>query len=213
MSSGNLTPTAVDGSRLMVWERRTQWWLTGFAVALLVGYAWLVLDTSLSPRGRMTIDVLLATMSTVSYGDRYPVTAEGRIVGATLMVAGIASLGVVTASIASVFLENLRTDEEVETMVGAIEEVAEEAAGRGDAGSGTGRAAGDQCPAGCVGARRAPLKTVSAAWTMLSDGVVTVAVPPVKSSLCQRDCARTPRAPGLRLVRTCISSSSRLAGP
>ena len=227
MSSGNLTPTAVDGSRLMVWERRTQWWLTGFAVAFLVGYAWLVLETSLSPRGRMTIDVLLnvtwvmfgldylvrqcfaerkwrffrqnlldlstlllsmfrqlralrlltmievlhggcttrcaagwgctcpqvalvgvvaslavldaernapdaitsfgdavwwtvATMSTVSSGDRYPVTAEGRTVGATLMVAGIASLGVVTASIASVFLENLRTDEEVETMVGAI---------------------------------------------------------------------------------------------
>ncbi len=50
----------------------------------------------------------LATISTVGYGDRYPVTFEGRLVAASLMVAGIALLGVVTASIASWFVENLR---------------------------------------------------------------------------------------------------------
>jgi voltage-gated potassium channel len=50
----------------------------------------------------------LTTISTVGYGDRYPVTLEGRIVAASLMVAGIALLGVVTASIASWFVENLR---------------------------------------------------------------------------------------------------------
>jgi voltage-gated potassium channel len=50
----------------------------------------------------------LTTVSTVGYGDRYPVTFEGRLVAATLMVAGIALLGVVTASIASWFVENLR---------------------------------------------------------------------------------------------------------
>jgi voltage-gated potassium channel len=50
----------------------------------------------------------LTTISTVGYGDRYPVTFEGRLVAATLMVAGIALLGVVTASIASWFVENLR---------------------------------------------------------------------------------------------------------
>lgn len=50
----------------------------------------------------------LTTISTVGYGDRYPVTVEGRIVAASLMVAGIALLGVVTASIASWFVENLR---------------------------------------------------------------------------------------------------------
>ncbi len=50
----------------------------------------------------------LTTISTVGYGDRYPVTAEGRIAAAALMVAGIALLGVVTASIASWFVENLR---------------------------------------------------------------------------------------------------------
>ena len=44
----------------------------------------------------------ITTISTVGYGDRYPVTVEGRLVAATLMVAGIALLGVVTASIARV---------------------------------------------------------------------------------------------------------------
>ncbi|GAA3218625.1 potassium channel family protein [Pseudonocardia petroleophila] len=50
----------------------------------------------------------LTTISTVGYGDRYPVTFEGRVVAGSLMVAGIALLGVVTASIASWFVENLR---------------------------------------------------------------------------------------------------------
>jgi voltage-gated potassium channel len=50
----------------------------------------------------------ITTVSTVGYGDRYPVTLEGRLVAAALMVAGIALLGVVTASIASWFVENLR---------------------------------------------------------------------------------------------------------
>lgn len=50
----------------------------------------------------------ITTISTVGYGDRYPVTLEGRLVAASLMVAGIALLGVVTASLASWFVENLR---------------------------------------------------------------------------------------------------------
>jgi voltage-gated potassium channel len=50
----------------------------------------------------------LTTISTVGYGDRYPLTLEGRLVAASLMVAGIALLGVVTASIASWFVETLR---------------------------------------------------------------------------------------------------------
>jgi voltage-gated potassium channel len=54
----------------------------------------------------------ITTISTVGYGDRYPVTVEGRIVAATLMVAGIALLGVVTASIASWFVANLRASSE-----------------------------------------------------------------------------------------------------
>ncbi|MGD9527784.1 potassium channel family protein [Pseudonocardia sp.] len=82
--------------------------LVGFASALAV------LDAERSaPDSSITTfgDALwwtITTISTVGYGDRYPVTAEGRVVAATLMVTGVALLGVVTASIASWFVENLR---------------------------------------------------------------------------------------------------------
>jgi voltage-gated potassium channel len=68
----------------------------------------------------------LTTISTVGYGDRYPVTVEGRVVAAALMVAGIALLGVVTASIASWFVDNLRRAGE--QVAEDVEEVAEDVA-------------------------------------------------------------------------------------
>jgi voltage-gated potassium channel len=43
----------------------------------------------------------LSTVTTVGNGDVYPVTAEGRVIGGVLMVVGIASMGAVTAAIAS----------------------------------------------------------------------------------------------------------------
>ncbi len=50
---------------------------------------------------------VLTTITTVGYGDRYPVTTEGRLVAAALMLAGIAVLGTVTAAIATWFLERV----------------------------------------------------------------------------------------------------------
>ncbi|WP_222193383.1 potassium channel family protein [Modestobacter italicus] len=46
----------------------------------------------------------LTTITTVGYGDEYPVTTEGRLVAGLLMVGGIALLGVVTAAVASWFV-------------------------------------------------------------------------------------------------------------
>jgi voltage-gated potassium channel len=46
----------------------------------------------------------LTTITTVGYGDEYPVTEEGRLVAVLLMVGGIALLGVVTAAVASWFV-------------------------------------------------------------------------------------------------------------
>ncbi len=65
----------------------------------------------------------ITTISTVGYGDRYPVTFEGRLIAASLMVAGIALLGVVTASIAAWFVESLRAsrDEAVEQVESDID--------------------------------------------------------------------------------------------
>jgi len=46
----------------------------------------------------------LSTITTVGYGDRFPVTPEGRLVAAVLMVAGVALFGVVSGFVASWFL-------------------------------------------------------------------------------------------------------------
>ncbi|CRK60463.1 Potassium voltage-gated channel subfamily KQT; possible potassium channel, VIC family [Alloactinosynnema sp. L-07] len=54
----------------------------------------------------------LTTITTVGYGDRFPVTTEGRLVAAALMIGGIALLGVVTGLIASWFLERIVGAEE-----------------------------------------------------------------------------------------------------
>ncbi|MEU7315678.1 potassium channel family protein [Streptomyces sp. NPDC007083] len=48
-----------------------------------------------------------ATVTTVGYGDYYPVTTTGRLVAVLLMIAGIAVLGVVSASLASWFIERV----------------------------------------------------------------------------------------------------------
>lgn len=45
------------------------------------------------------------TVATVGYGDVYPVTHTGRVIAVTLMIIGIALVGVVTASVASWFFE------------------------------------------------------------------------------------------------------------
>lgn len=51
------------------------------------------------------------TVTTVGYGDRYPVTGTGRLVAVGLMLSGIALLGVVTATIASWLLDQVRAEE------------------------------------------------------------------------------------------------------
>ncbi len=49
----------------------------------------------------------LTTITTVGYGDRYPVTVTGRLVAAVLMIGGVALLGVITATIASWLVERV----------------------------------------------------------------------------------------------------------
>lgn len=49
----------------------------------------------------------MVTITTVGYGDHYPVTVVGRCVAGGLMVCGIAVLGVVTASVASWLVEQV----------------------------------------------------------------------------------------------------------
>lgn len=46
----------------------------------------------------------IATLSTVGYGDRYPVTTEGRIVASVLMFSGLGLFGTISALTASFFV-------------------------------------------------------------------------------------------------------------
>jgi voltage-gated potassium channel len=47
----------------------------------------------------------LVTLTTIGYGDRYPITASGRVVAAFVILFGIGVVGIVTAKIASVLIE------------------------------------------------------------------------------------------------------------
>ncbi|SCK52694.1 ion channel [Streptomyces sp. WMMB 322] len=65
-----------------------------------------------------------ATVTTVGYGDAYPVTLTGRLVAVLLMIAGIAVLGVVSASLASWFIERV-SDASAEREAASRKEVQE----------------------------------------------------------------------------------------
>ena len=50
----------------------------------------------------------IVTISTVGYGDRYPVTNEGRIVGSLIIVVGVGIFGTFTGYLANLFLSPRR---------------------------------------------------------------------------------------------------------
>ena len=56
----------------------------------------------------------MTTITTVGYGDHYPVTVLGRSVAAGLMIGGVAVLGVVTASVASWMVQTVADETQAE---------------------------------------------------------------------------------------------------
>lgn len=73
----------------------------------------------------------VVTVTTVGYGDRYPVTTEGRIVAAILMCAGVGMFGTLSAFLASLFIESDLAEENLELLqlhaeVAALRQLIEE---------------------------------------------------------------------------------------
>lgn len=64
----------------------------------------------------------VVTATTVGYGDVSPVTLEGRLIAVVLMLTGIGVIGVFTATVASLFFEQDRSElAEVHRRLDAIE--------------------------------------------------------------------------------------------
>jgi voltage-gated potassium channel len=52
----------------------------------------------------------MTTVTTVGYGDKFPVTTEGRVLAVALMIMGISLVGVITASVAAWFVKISNSD-------------------------------------------------------------------------------------------------------
>ncbi len=54
----------------------------------------------------------VTTITTVGYGDRFPVTTAGRLIAAVLMFSGVGLFGTLSGIVASVFLGNVKAEED-----------------------------------------------------------------------------------------------------
>lgn len=67
----------------------------------------------------------MTTVTTVGYGDRYPVTTEGRFIGIALMVVGVGLFGTLAGFIASWFLQPSagRQDSELKALQNSVDQL------------------------------------------------------------------------------------------
>lgn len=67
----------------------------------------------------------IVTITTVGYGDKFPVTTLGRLIAAVLMVAGVGLFGTFTGYVANFFVEDeqQRTDNDMETLISEVRQL------------------------------------------------------------------------------------------
>jgi voltage-gated potassium channel len=103
---------------------------TAAAVAFVVWFfssvAILAVETDREANIRTASDALwwsFTTITTVGYGDKYPVSAEGRLIAAVLMIAGVGLFGTFTAAIASAFVTSEEKDGDLKQIRAEIAEI------------------------------------------------------------------------------------------
>ncbi len=82
--------------------------LVAFLLIVIASIAILQFETTPDANIRSPEDAVwwaVVTITTVGYGDRYPTTTEGRLIGALLMMGGVGLFGVLSGFIAAWFLQ------------------------------------------------------------------------------------------------------------
>lgn len=113
----------VIGNRLMR-NRAGSALLTLLLLGILVlefGSLWMLKLEQNAPDANITtasdaIWYVVVTISTVGYGDQFPVTTQGRILGALIIVTGVGIFGTFTGYLANIFLAPKPPKEEVEVL-------------------------------------------------------------------------------------------------
>jgi voltage-gated potassium channel len=115
------------------------------AGTVVVGSGFLVATLAATDPGRNIRPIpdglwwAVTTVTTVGYGDRFPVTAVGRAIGAGVMILGIGLFGLLAASLASFFIEKGIEKEkdpqmaEIEARLDRIEQLLEDLQPNGQA--------------------------------------------------------------------------------
>lgn len=104
--------------------------LTCVLLAIFASIAMLNLETDPNSNIKTPEDALwwsCTTITTVGYGDKYPVTAEGRVVAVILMTAGVGLFGTFTAFVASTFLgsEQKKEQAEIRELIAEVKQLRE----------------------------------------------------------------------------------------
>lgn len=119
--------SAVVMARRIMKRRGMQWALLSVTAIIVVGAGLTLLaerdhpDAAIDSFGT-ALWWAIVTCTTVGYGDVSPITAAGRATAVVLMIVGIALLSLVTANIASLFVEQ-DTQDENEALREQLEEV------------------------------------------------------------------------------------------
>ena len=105
--------------RSLLRERAGSALLSLLFIAILVlefGSLWMLRLESISTDSNIStasdaIWYVIVTISTVGYGDQYPVTTSGRVLGAIIIVLGVAIFGTLTGYLANLFLSPTKSEQ------------------------------------------------------------------------------------------------------